>query len=229
MQLLRFSIVTILVLFFSSQKVHAQEEYSKDAALWLSLNLEKKINKKITLNLSQQNRINENISQYGRGNIDLGITYRLIKNIRLTTGYVYLKRPFPNNSFTNEHRAYVSLLLKKNAGRWDFSYRNMVQMRMKNIYSSENGMLPKFYERNKLSIKYELTKFVKPYVSQEFFYPLNQTQNKGFNKSRSILGLEFNLNRKTQLETYFLFQKELNAFNTTELDYVYGLSFSYEL
>jgi hypothetical protein len=80
MQRLRFSIVTILVLFFSSQKVHAQEEYSKDAALWLSLNLEKKINKKITLNLCQQNRINENISRYGRGNIDLGITYRLIKN-----------------------------------------------------------------------------------------------------------------------------------------------------
>ena len=219
----------VLLLFIVSGKAQAQADYIDDAALWIGFNLEKKLNDKVYLQLSQQNRITENISTYGRGNIDFGVTYRFNKNIRLMGDYVYLKRPNPDNSFTNEHRLYTALILKKEIGRWDFSYRNMVQMRMKNIYSSEDGKTAQYYERNKLSVKYEWNKFLSPYLSGELFYPFNQTQNRGLKKIRSSFGLDYKINRKTSATAYFLYQHELNAFNATNRDFVYGLTLNHEL
>lgn len=218
-----------LLFIMPCKKIVAQAYYIDDAALWISFNLEKKINKHVFLHLSQQNRITENMSTYGRGSVDVGITYRITKNIRLMGDYVYLKRPNPDNSYTNEHRGYIALILKKNIGRWDFSYRNMIQMRFKNIYSSYDGKVPKYYERNKLTVKYDLNKFINPYLSEELFYPFYQGKNKGLNKSRTAVGINYNLNKHTQLDVYFLYQYELNAFNPTNRDYVYGLGFSHEL
>ncbi len=225
----KFILIACFIFILPCKKSFAQADFIDDAAVWISFNLEKKINKHVYLQLSQQNRINENVSTYGRGNIDFGITYRFNKNIRLMADYVYLKRPNPDNSFTNEHRFYTALILKKNIGRWDFSYRNMVQMRMKDIYSSVDGKIPKFYERNKVSIKYDLNKFINPYIGYELYYPFYQAKNKGFSKSRTALGLNYNLNKHTQLELYFLYQQELNASNPTNRDFIYGIGFSHEL
>lgn len=226
--MLRFILTAIFILSLPCKNLFAQADYVDDAAVWISFNLEKKINKHVYLHLSQQNRITENVSTYGRGNIDFGVTYRFNKNIRLMGDYVYLKRPNPDNSFTNEHRFYTALILKKNIGRWDFTYRNMVQMRMKNIYSSVDGKIPKFYERNKVSVKYDLNKFINPYVAYELYYPFYQAKNRGFSKSRSIIGLDYKITKKTDAEVYFLYQHELNAFNPTNRDFVYGLELSHQ-
>ena len=227
--MLRFILIASFIFILPCKNLFAQADFIDDAAVWISFNLEKKLNKHVYLQLSQQNRITENVSTYGRGNIDFGITYRFNKNIRLMGDYVYLKRPNPDNSFTNEHRFYSALILKKNIGRWDFSYRNMVQMRMKDIYSSVDGKIPKFYERNKISIKYDLNKFINPYLAYEPYYPFYQAKNKGFSKSRTSLGFNYNLNKHTQLELYFLYQQELNASNPSNRDFIYGIGFSHEL
>ncbi|MFM9943932.1 MAG: DUF2490 domain-containing protein [Bacteroidia bacterium] len=228
MNLLRFFLF-LFIFILPCKQLLAQADYIDDAALWIGFNLEKKINDKIYLHLSQQNRITENISTYGRGNIDVGVTYRFTKNIRLMGDYVYLKRPNPDNSFTNEHRLYAALILKKEIGRWDFAYRNMLQMRMKNIYSSEDGKVPQYYERNKLTVKYELNKFIRPYISGELFYPFYQGKSKGLNKVRTAAGLDYKITKHTSAEFYFLYQQQLNAFNTTNRDFVYGLGLSHEL
>ena len=226
--MLRFILTAILILGLLCKNLFAQADYSDDATVWIGFNLEKKINKHVFLHLSQQNRITENVSTYGRGNIDFGLTYRFNKNIRLMGDYVYLKCPNPDNSFTNEHRFYTALILKKNIGRWDFSYRNMVQMRMKNVYNSVDGKIPKFYERNKVSVKYDLNKFINPYVAFEIYYPFYQEKHRGFSKSRSIIGLDYKITKKTDAEVYFLYQQELNAFNQTSRDFVYGLELSHQ-
>ena len=218
-----------MLLTLPIQAIWAQATYSDDLALWMSLNLDKKINKKISLQLSQQNRINENISTYGRGSIDLGITYKLIKGLRIMGSYTYLKRPNPDNSFTNEHRFSSGLIYKKNVGQWDFSCRSMVQMRFKDIYSSKNGKIPKNYWRNKFGIKYKLNKYFTPYLAEEIYYPFNQSKTSGLNKSRSFVGFDYTLNRKTQIGSYFLLQHQLNAPKTTQRDFVIGVEFSYQL
>ena len=217
----------VLTLAFCQQA--CAQEFINDAALWLSVNFEKKINKHFYLQLNQQNRITENMTTYGRGSADLNVTYRLNKNIRFTGGYVFLKRPLPDNSYTNEHRFYSAITLKKRLGRWDFTFRNMLQLRFKNIYSSYEGKVPGIYERNKLTVKYDLNKYFNPYISEELFYPLHKGIQKGLSKSRTAIGCTYRLSSKSQLDLYFLFQQELNAYNPTNRDFVYGISFTQEL
>ncbi len=105
---------------------------------------------------------------------------------------------------------------------------DLVQMRMKNIYTSEDGKIPKFYERNKVSVKYDLNKFINPYVAFELYYPFYQEKHRGFSKSRSIIGLDYKITKKTDAEVYFLYQQKLNAFNQTNRDFVYGLELSHQ-
>ena len=222
-------ILGFILLLFSYYPLLAQPEYIDDAAVWISFNFEKKINKQIVINLNQQNRITENVSLYGRGNLDFGISYRLNKNIRIVGNYTFLKQPNLDLSYTSQHRAYAAVILKKNWEKWDFAYRNMFQIRMKNIYSSDQGKVPQYYNRNKITAKYDLNKYIIPFISQELFYPFYQALHKGFDKSRTAMGFDYKLSRKAQLEFYFLYQLELNASNAINRDFVYGVGFTQEL
>ena len=62
----------------------------------------------------------------------------------------------------------------------------------------------------------------------ELYYPFYQEKHRGFSKSRSIIGLDYKITKKTDAEVYFLYQQELNAFNQTNRDFVYGLELSHQ-
>jgi len=101
-------------------------------------------------------------------------------------------------------------------------------MQMTDIYSSENGLVHKYYERNKGTVKYDINKRYTAYVAEELYYPLYQAKNKGFDRSRSIIGLQFNISKKAYVEGYFIYQHELNAYDRTRRDFIYGIGYSRE-
>ena len=49
-----------------------------------------------------------------------------------------------------------------------------------------------------------------------------------FDRSRSAVGLIYNLSKKASVEGGFIYRHELNAYNRTNRDFVYSLTYSYE-
>jgi predicted porin len=204
------------------------QDFQDDAALWASITLEKKISKEMDLYLSQKSRINNNISHYGLGYIALGASYELNKHVKVTGEYRFAKKSRLDDSYDNRHRGSVALTLKQKMGSFTFLYRNLVLAQYKDIYSRENGTVPSWYERNKLTVKYELNKRIDFYVSEELYLPFYQAKSKGLDRSRTLAGAMYNLDKRSVIELYFGFQRELNAFGPTHRDYIYGVSYTHQ-
>lgn len=219
------------LLFFTTTSVcqtynSGKDYYEDDAAIWLNLHFEKKVLKKFEISLDQKNRINNNVTDYGLGYMDVGVNYSVFKWMKVQLDYVYGKSRNLDGTYSDIHRGAISLILRKKIDNWTFTYRNMVQIRFKNIYTSENGTIPTYFERNKLVVKYDINKRFETYISEELYLPFDQTRNKGLSRSRSAIGLIYNITKKINLEGFFIYQHELNAFNRTNRDFIYGLGYS---
>ncbi len=211
---------------FAQTNNKGNDYFEDDAALWLNLHFEKKLTDKIEASFDFKNRIKNNVSEYGLGYVDLAVNYSLFKFLKLQVDYAYGKSRNLNGFYSDIHRGGLSVILRRKLGSFTFTYRNMLQCRFKNLYVSENGMVPVYFERNKLTVKYDFNKRFETYLSEELYLPFNQTRKKGLSRSRSTFGLIYNLSKKINIEGFFIYQHELNAFNKTNRDFIYGIGYS---
>lgn len=216
-----------ILVALSAANISAQR-YEDDAAIWLNIYLEKKLNDKFDIHLNQKNRIANNVSEYSMGYADIGFTYNYNKNIKFLADYVYAVKLNIDGSYRNRNQFYLAVILKKRFGRLTILYRNMVQSQLEDVYVSYEGRYPVNYERNKLTVKYDLNKRFTAYAAEELYLPLYQTRIKGLDRSRTYAGLFYNLTKKSSLEVYFCLQHELNAYKATKRDFIYGLGYSLE-
>jgi hypothetical protein len=222
---MRFFPVLILVISFAASSA---QEFEDDAQLWLNINLEKKFSDHFDVHIAHSSRINENVSQYGLGYGDIGLSYIRNDNIKVMADYVYRKKRNLDGSYSDRHRAYLAVILKKEFGRLTLSYRYRFQAELRDMYVSEDGLVPRYYDRHKIAVKYELNKRFDAFVSEELYYPYYQAMNKGFDRSRSAIGLIYKLSKKANLEAGFTYRHELNAFGRTNRDFIYSITYSYE-
>jgi hypothetical protein len=223
---LKNKICIFIFCFFIFPEFDAQI-FSDDAALWLNIATEKELSNKLDLNVTLQNRINNNVSQYGMGTIDVGLLYKLTKNFRIAGDYMLRESRRMNGSYSTRHQFYAALYFRKRFNKFLFVYRNRVQMRYKDVNSSEDGTTALFHERNKFLLRYEINKRIDVYASQELYSPFTKMKQIGFDKSRTAVGLIYKLTQKSSIEIYFLFQKELYAKKQLHRDHIFGITYNH--
>lgn len=221
-------------------RISAQEYYN-DARLWANIYIDKKVNKFLNIHLNQKNRWNQNISRFELGYADMGITIHPFKtrNIKFLFDYVYARKQTKVGSFSPRHTFYTAVIFRKDYRRFRFMYRNLVQVIYKDYNTSKYGYIPYFYDRNKITVKYEATKRFEFYVAEELYIPLFSPQVKGLTRSRAFVGMFINTTKHQQLELYFSFQQQLarndwysqkNKYPNTLLnhDFIYGIGYSFQ-
>ena len=146
-----------------------------------------------------------------------------------------------SHTYGTIHQFYIAGTIKKEIRRWRFMYRGMYQFQYNNPYTSPQGLIPLHYFRNKFIVKYFLNKRYTFYTAEELYVPLNSTNVKGIDRSRTFLGFFYTLIKGHQLELYFMYQNRLqntqwfkqhstyNAYQfMLEKDFVYGIGYSIE-
>jgi hypothetical protein len=230
------------ILLFFCLKNYAQQTYKyNDAQLWFNLYLEKKLSDKFNIHLNQQDRWNENITQFNFAYADVGVTYKITKNIKILADYVFTQKKRLDDSYGSIHQYYVAMTLKKDIRRWRFMYRNMFQFQFNNPYTSYYALTPFYYDRNKFIVKHEFNKYFTFYAAEELYIPLNSPQVKGVDRNRTFFGLFYNTFKNQQLELYFMYQnriqngewfKQHTSYDATnyilEKDFVYGIGYSFD-
>lgn len=201
--------------------------YNDDASLWLNLAGTKELNAKTELQISMQNRIGNNVTQYNQGSLDIGLQYKLNKLFRVSGDYMFRQRRRLDGSYSTRHRFYLNLFLRKKAGSFTFTYRNRTQMQLKDVYSSEEGSVPTFYNRNKLQVKYELNKRIELYVTEEVYSPFKGLSEIGIDRSRSSIGMIYNLSKKSSIEGAFYYQQEFYATRQLRRNFIYSLTYNF--
>jgi hypothetical protein len=213
--------LNIVIVFLFLSLYSSSQNYNDDAQLWVNIYLEKSISKKMDIHLNQQDRFVNNIMQFGLAYADIGLTYKFNKNIKVLADYVLIEKKRNDGNYKIFHQYYLALIAKKDIGYWRFSYRNMFQCQYNSPFTSNTGYIPYYYDRNKVTVKYEATKRLSFYVAEEVNIPLNNPQVKGLSRTRSFAGMFINTHKHQQLELYYMFQVQLQQGNWYKQDISY--------
>jgi hypothetical protein len=194
-----------------------------DACLWLNLSMEKKINKKISLEAGQEFRFNENYSELGTFFTELGATLKYNKHISFSVYYRYSNKRYLDDMYQFRHRYFVDLSLRKKTKPVTIILRSRYQSFAETSYEED---LPEKYLREKLSLKYDLNKKFEPYCYTEIYFPLNNPQNNRIDNLKFALGIEYSLTKHQSFDVYYLIQKQVNV-KKANTDFVTGITYKY--
>jgi hypothetical protein len=222
----------ISILFLSLHFVlplHAQYD---DAGLWTTLNVEKKLSSRFHLFLTEEFRLRENFSEINLFYTDVGFGYKPYNFMKVELAYRFIQKKLVTDFYSMRHRFMLDVTLKKKFGEFDLAYRHRLQREVRNINSSENGILPEWYSRNKFTVKYDLQKKYTPYISAEFRYQIDDPRNiesdQTWHRGRYVAGFDYEFDKKNKLGLYYLIQHEWNV-SLPENQYVIGVEYSVSL
>ena len=197
-----------------------------DAALWTSVSLEKKISQKLTVNLSEEIRFNENISEFGMALTELGAEYRFYKAFTLGASFRFAQKRRVDDFYSIRYRYSFDLSYKHKIKKMSITLAEKYQLHYADVNSSENGKVPERFLRTKLTFKYDLEKKYTPYASCELFYLIGSPVGNEFVTVRYEAGFKYAFNKKASLDLYYMIDKEIHV-NDPLTSYITGIGFNY--
>jgi hypothetical protein len=223
----------ILILLISiTAVVGAFAQASDDAGLWTTFNLDKKLNDKFSLFLTEEFRLRENFTRINLFYTDLGVEYRPAKILKVALSYRLIEKNLIDDNYSFRHRVMLDITLKKKFGKVILAYRNRTQREVRDVESSEDGYLPEWYSRNKFTLKLDLDKPIQPYIGTEWRYqisnPRQQETDGLWHRARYVAGIDYKKSDKHTFGLYYLIQREFNVSAPQNL-YIVGIEYSLSL
>lgn len=178
-----------------------EDEPSRINEFWTGTTLKYKLNKKVSFSLDNQVRVTDNLTTIRSTFFEFGAKYKFNKHFSTNLNYRYTIR--------NQQRHVNRLTLDGNAkwklkpSRVELSYRFRLQHGIV-TYTKE----PSTYLRNRFQISYELLKDLRLFAHYESFYRLNGKSE--FQQNLFAAGIEFELNKHTELSMYYRVDQEIN-------------------
>lgn len=212
-----------LFLFLLCSANYAQRN---DAALWADIVLEKRIVPKLTVHFKEAIRVGQNVTQLNYSYSDIGLTFKINKNIQTSLDYRFIRKLQVENYISLRHRVYFTLELKKKLKPFTLNARFIFQSQLEDVYSREKGKIPDYYERTKLTVKYDLNRFT-PYLATELYINIIRWEQLLPNRYRLFAGFNYELNKMNGLEIYYLFERQFNQKNPLT-NYVVGISYTHQ-
>jgi len=205
---------------------------NKDAMLWSTISLEKKLTSRLSLNIDEELRLLNNVSTVNLNYMNFGCYYQLTKKIKVGGVYRWIEKNNFDGSYSHRHRFYVDASYKTKFSKIVFGYRTRLQTQVRDYFSSDLGRVPESYWRHKFDFKLDLDKKITPYIGAEFRYQFANMRlkeaNYGFNRGRYYTGFNYKISDRYSFGMYYLYQQEFNIVNP-EHDHVFGIEFGISL
>ncbi|MHC1706369.1 MAG: DUF2490 domain-containing protein [Bacteroidales bacterium] len=217
--------VFLLFVFFV---LHAFQSFSQvnDACLWIGLNLEKKVLPGFSLHLSDELRLNENISEAGTHFTEVGGEYQFARGFSGGVYYRFIQKRRLDDSYSKRHRYYGELTYRYKTGKVSFTLRERFQSQYRDVYSNDKGKVPEYHLRSKLTVKAKVYKATQVYLNSELFYLLSNQMGNEIDGIRSAAGLEYNFKAFGSVELFYMIDKEIHV-NNPLTQYIIGLGYNY--
>lgn len=217
----------LLFIFSLCLLVNSGKAQIDDTRLWAAITLKHKFTQKLSVSVTEQLRLDHDISQIDQLLSEAGIEYELKKNFKVSLNYRFINK----NEVTyygKSHRFYADVSYKFKPKRFSFTLRERIQEEYTSIYSSERGKIPEWLLRSKLAISYDTEKRYKPYVSLEMYYLIDNAREsgEGINRMRYGAGVEYEFNRIHALDLGIIFQDYLQDQTNS---FIYSIGYTYTL
>lgn len=219
-------IYLIVIILLVNAPLVAQRD--QDAALWLGISVEKKINKRFSFFVAPNLRINQNFGTVNNVFLDLSGEYNIKGPFSVSLNYRQGTEQNSKLQYMGFHRLYGDVVFKKKLfDKVTFSLRLRYQEQIGAVNREEGWNISKRNIRLRYKLQPKWNKRTVPYVANEFFYRLNP-EEKGWNKVRFTGGAEYELDKRKSIEVYYTMQR--SAFQSgNNVDHIYGLTFNLKL
>ena len=196
------------------------QDLNQDFGTWTKINSDFKINKKTSFTNKTELRILDNSSQISQFYTQFSLNKKL--NKKLSTSFAWRLRLLNKEySFLLANRFHNDLNFKHKISDLSFYLRLRTQINFSPNSSNE------LYERTRLKLKYKINKKIAFYVYQELYFLLSPSDKYFYDKTRFGTGIQFKINKKTDLEIKYLKINDINVENPSSLN-VLGLKISHQ-
>ena len=234
--------LVLAVMLLVSIEIKAQGD---DFGLWAEANVEKKVNRNLSVEGGLEMRSRDNVKTIDRWSASLGASYKLTDWLKASADYTFL---YDNNEKWNDkqtkvanfwgvrHRFNVSLTGSVDFGnlsvslreRWQYTYRPEKTVERTKV--SNGKVEDKTYSgkgknvwRNRLQLKYKITSMWRPYVNGETF-----VAGSGLEKYRLSAGTEIRLSKKHSFDVKYLFQKSCSDDDDEGNRHIVGVGYTFK-
>jgi hypothetical protein len=213
----RFSLIILVVLSVTSL---AKTNYPlEDNQIWGSLQIEYGLNEKLDLELSEELRINENVSELSDLLTDIGAIYKFSDLFR--AGIFYRFRLMPQDEEV-QHEMYLNLYM-------NFKIKNLKasnRIRIHEKYRLEKK--PIHLLRYQFGLSYPIINQLDIFVSSELFYRYFYDEGDRLSQGRYKAGLEYSISKSLGIEVYYMREIEYNNEKAINSD-ILGLDLKIDL
>jgi len=216
----------LLICIFTAGIVPIVQAQQDDAGVWASVSVKHQVTRRMAVGISEQIRLYQNVSEVDQFFTDIGVDYDLLASLKVSVSY----RLTSKNELTyykTRHRGYIDLSYKKKFKPIALSFRQRLQSQVEAVNSSENGKIPEWYTRSKLTVKLDLDKKYSPYLATEYYYVVDNLKENDhvFDKVRYEIGIDYDFSRRSSLNLFYLIQRDL--LENKSRDFVSGIGYSY--
>lgn len=198
---------------------------TNDFGTWWGVEVRKKLPKNFRVSLQVETRLNEN-SRYLRDvYIEPGVQYKPLKWLSLGLQYRFDNRyQRLDDYFLQRHRVSFDLEFAHAIKRFEFEFRNRVQLSWDNYYSP-SITYPIAYNRCQLGGAFKWPQLpLRTLLSGELWIPLEQGGEP--DRFRLVVAQEVTIRKAHKLQLRFLFQTDVND-NTPLRQYILSTRYIY--
>jgi hypothetical protein len=196
----------------------------RDLETWTSAKLKFKADKKWTLGLEGQMRLDKNSLELKSIFGEFTTQYKINKNFRLIGGMRYTNSNDNSGNvqgFDHYIRYNADAVFKHDIERFDFQYRLRYTNKNEIGLSSEEGDVAVQYLRLKAEVAYNIRKWkLDPEIAGEIFRKqVKNGQSNGFNNVRFTTGTSYKIKGYGNIGLYYRMERELTSYypKTTNL------------
>ena len=211
-----------LVLFLVF-KMNAQ---TADAGLWVDASLSRELTDNLSLTLSPEIRLDENMTRWARGFFDLGAEYRVSKRVSMSATY---RGGWANDGVHIDSRQRVQYGVSAKDKRGDFvlQYQTRFQASLSGVASDADADFVSVW-RNRAGVKYTGLKRLDVSTSFEVFNSVSSYTPLALENWRWMSQVTRKISKKQSATVGYLIQRDLTE-SPQEIDYVILLSYKVDL
>jgi len=195
-----------------------------DAQLWFSAGVEKRLTPALSIEVTEELRLNENITEAGTLYTDLGISYRFLKHFKVGGAYRFSLKRRLDDTYARFNSWYAQAFYREKLGPVSLALRLRYQSKYAETYTSERASVPRNHVRTKLTVKYDLNRKFEPYCYAETYFRCGVQAYESFDQLRLCAGIEYTFNRMHMIDLHYMFSREYNV-SSPETEYVIGIEY----
>jgi hypothetical protein len=199
----------------------------RDNWLWLSAEVRKEVFKDLVVAVNAEGRLNENYQNVRAFFGEVEVTYKVNEYLSGSLQYRYGGRENDISDFVRGQRLTGFVYGRFKYNKLTLTNRLGYFQQYLTLEPGDDRTTPETYWRNRLQLKFDLTKKIEPLIAAEFFYRTFDNRDR-IDEWRYIVGLEVQLNKQHSLKPVFIHSKQVNV-RRPDIRNIFSIGYYYTL